>query len=133
MMIWWVGLGGGAIDWVSHEQYLVVYVGDVHDEVDLVVEVVRENAANDVCRDIVAGVAEVALVVDGRAAGVPGDLAGLNWHEGNGIPRLQGAVDLERLHGGDRRGQFGRGILGRGRRVVSCDDAIRKICWSREW
>lgn len=80
--------------------YLVIDICDVHDKVQLEAKVVHENAPDDIGRDIVARMAQVALVVHGRTAGVPGDLAGLNWLEGHRRSRLEGAVNLERLHGG---------------------------------
>lgn len=57
--------------------YLVIHVGNVHDKVDIELEVVAHNAPNDIGADIVSGVTQMRVVVYRRAARVPSDfLAG---------------------------------------------------------
>ena len=79
--------------------YLVVDVGNVHDEVHIQAKVVHHDAADDVGGHIVPRVAQVALVVDGRAAGVPAHLAGLRRVEADGGAGLEGVVDPQVLDG----------------------------------
>ena len=62
----------------------------------------HQDATNDIRSDIVAGVSQVALVVDGRAADVPADLAVLLGNKGDGKAGVQRVMKLERSHGGSR-------------------------------
>ena len=62
---------------------LVVDIRYVHDILDVELEVVHQNAAYHVRSHIVARVAQVALVVNCRAADVPADLAVFLWDKGN--------------------------------------------------
>lgn len=74
-----------------------------HHKVDIEAKVVDQDAADDVGRDIVAGVAEMAEVVGGRAAGVPRDLALLAGHKGHRRAGLQRVVDVDGGHVGGSR------------------------------
>ena len=60
---------------------LVVDVGDVHDHLDVVAEVIGEQAANNVEADVGARVTHVRFIVHGGTTLVPGDLTGLNGFE----------------------------------------------------
>ncbi|KAI6751862.1 hypothetical protein HG531_006558 [Fusarium graminearum] len=71
--------------------YLVVNIGNVHDKLDLEAKVVHQDTTDNVCRDIVASMTQVTLVVYGRTAGIPRDLALLDrdkWHWGAGLERI---------------------------------------------
>ena len=78
---------------------LIVYIGDVHHEVDIITEVIRHDSAKDVLRDVVPGhkrfslarvfrprqslprVAHMRSIVYGRAAVVPFNAPSFTWNE----------------------------------------------------
>ena len=62
---------------------LVVDVGDVHDEADVVAEIIGHDAAQDFEVDVVARVAHVRAVVHRRAADVPPDAVPVEGDEGH--------------------------------------------------
>ena len=74
--------------------YLVVYVGDVHDKVDVVAKVVAEDTANDVLGDVVASMTHVACIIDGGTAIVPCDGATLFGDE-RGLGASERVVHFE--------------------------------------
>lgn len=74
--------------------YLVVNVGNVHDKVDVEAKVVHQNTTNNVCRDIVASMTQVTLVIYSRTASVPRDLALFNRDKGHWSARLERVVKL---------------------------------------
>ena len=78
--------------------YLVVDVGNIHNELDVGTKIVHQDATNNVGRDIVARMPQMTLVVDSRTAGIPRHLSRLNRHKGHWRARLQGVVDLQGLH-----------------------------------
>lgn len=55
----------------SAQNDLVVDIGGVHNELDIEVEIVPQNATNDVCGDIVSRMAQMGVVIDGRTASIP--------------------------------------------------------------
>lgn len=54
--------------------YLVIDVCNVHNKVDIKLEVVAHDAPNDIGADIVSGMAQMRIVVDCWSAHVPRDL-----------------------------------------------------------
>lgn len=81
-----------------------------HHKVDLVVKIMHKNAADDICRDIVSSMAQVAEIVlwnvnrskvevvvlstyNSRPAGVPANGTLFLWYKRHGGTRLQGAVN----------------------------------------
>lgn len=79
--------------------YLVVDVGNVHDEVHIQAKVVHHDAADDVGGHIVPGMAQVALVVYCRAASIPAHFAGLGRVEADWGARLERVVHAEGVDG----------------------------------
>lgn len=76
--------------------YLVVHIGDVHHKVDIELEVVAHNSANDIGANIVAGVSQMRVVVDSRSASIPHHLLSCRVDRderclglGQGVPHLQ--------------------------------------------
>lgn len=55
----------------SSANYLVVYICDIHDVDDIIVEVGAENTTQDVKGDVGAGMAHVRGIVDCRPTAVP--------------------------------------------------------------
>ncbi len=49
----------------------VVHISDVHDKLHIEVEVVSQDAADDVGGDIVASMTQMCVVIDCRTAGIP--------------------------------------------------------------
>lgn len=68
----------------SATTYLVIHVRNVHHKVDIELEVVAHNAPNDISADIVAGVAQMRIIIDSRTTGIPIHLLplGIDWNEG---------------------------------------------------
>ncbi len=60
---------------------LVVDVGDVLDELDIVAEVVGHNPAQNVEADVGSGVSHMRLIIYGRSALVPSHLLRIRWHK----------------------------------------------------
>ncbi len=69
-----------------------------HHKVDVEAKVVHQDAADDVCGDIVAGVAKMTQVVGGWSASIPRDLALLAGHKGDRPAGLQRVVDADGRH-----------------------------------
>lgn len=86
--------------------YLVIDVGDVHDEIYIEVKVVHHDAPDDVRGDIVPCVAEMALVVDRRSAGIPRHLArvfGVKADRAAGLERVVDSQAVSRVgHSGGK-------------------------------
>jgi len=80
--------------------YLVVNVGHVHDVLDFEVKIMHHDAPDDIAGHIVSRMAEMTLVVDCRAAGVPRHLARLHGDKRHRRTWLERVVDLEGLHDG---------------------------------
>ena len=80
---------------------LVVDVREVHYKLYIEAKVVSQDAPDDVGRNIIASMTQMGLIVDGRAASIPGDLALLNRYKRDGPSRLQRVVDFDRVHGAD--------------------------------
>ncbi len=88
---------------------LVINVGNVHNESNFEVEIVSQNASDDIGRDIVASVAEMGVVVYCRTAGIPGNVLRLKRDEWD-FGTSQGVVDFQlrlmRRAGGLRPGRL---------------------------
>jgi hypothetical protein len=78
--------------------HLVVYIGDVHNKVDLVSKIILKNASNDICRHIVSSMSQMRVIVDSWSARIPRDLAWLDGHKRHWWPRLKGIMDFEGIH-----------------------------------
>ena len=116
--------GLGAPQVRAHDD-LVVDVGDVHDEADVVPEVVRHHAADDVEVDVVPRVAHVRAVVYRRAADVPSDAVAVERHERH----LRLGERIEQPRGVAPRAVFGSLLrVGRGPprdgRATAADGAV---------
>jgi len=46
-------------------------------------EIVSQDASNDIGGDIVTGMAQMGVIVNGRTAGIPGDVLRLKRDKGN--------------------------------------------------
>lgn len=68
--------------------YLVVDVRNIHNKVDIELEVVAHNSADDISANIVAGVSQMRIVVNSRATRVPQNLLA------GGIDRDKGRLGL---------------------------------------
>lgn len=53
--------------------YLVIYIGDVHDEFNVKFKVVPHDPPDNVCAHIIPSMAEVRVVVHGWSTSIPGD------------------------------------------------------------
>jgi hypothetical protein len=82
----------------ANQTHLVVYISDVHNEVDLKPKVVAQNAPNDIRRDIVPRMSQVRVVISRGTADIPTDLPLLNRDEWHWRPRLERIVDLQLVH-----------------------------------
>lgn len=82
--------------------HLVVDVGDVHDKVDIVSEVVHHNATNNIGGDVVARMSQVTDVVDGRPTGIPRDFPWLARNKRHRPAGLERIVNLDGGHYGRR-------------------------------
>ena len=74
---------------------LVVDVGDVHDVVDFVLEVVAHHASEHVAHDVAVGVAKVRVGVNGGTAAVPVDLPAVDGDELHWLDRPQTVHQFE--------------------------------------
>ena len=63
----------------------VVHVGDVHDVAD-VVSALAQKAIEKIDGDKCAEIADVAVVIDGRSAGVHADAVAVEWMEFFDLP-----------------------------------------------
>lgn len=79
----------------SGHSYLVVNVCNVHDILDVKFEIVHQNTADNIGGDVVAGVTQMAFIVDCRTADVPADLAIFFGHKRHGCTGLQRVVKLD--------------------------------------
>jgi hypothetical protein len=88
---------------------LVINVGDVHNESNLKVEIISQDTSDDIGGDIVAGVAQMGIVVYCRTAGIPGNVLRLKRDEWD-FGFSQGVVDFQlrlmRCTGGLRPGRL---------------------------
>lgn len=82
----------------ANQTHLVVYISNVHNEVDLKPKVVAQNAPNDIRRDIVPRMSQVRVVISRGTADIPTDLSLLNRDEWHWRPRLERIVDLQLVH-----------------------------------
>lgn len=64
----------------NREAYLVIDVCNVHHKIDLELEVIPHDSAYDIRRHVVPSMAQMGIVVDGRATGVPADTIGFPFY-----------------------------------------------------
>lgn len=64
------------------------HTGKIHDKLNVKAEVMKQYAPNDIGRDIVARMAQMAVVIDSRATSIPRDLSFFNGRKWDRRSRL---------------------------------------------
>lgn len=93
----------------GNDTYLVINIGDVHDKLDVELEVIPEDSTQDIGADIVSGMTQMRIVVDCRTASVPLNFPafGVQWHKG----RLRSGEGVPYFEGGQTSVGMSRGLL----------------------